>query len=417
MQTADIHKISFLRPIYKTLFLKKAAYASFNKQQLGALLRKTLPAEEIFDPMAGYGTITNACAALGVNTYCIEINPPSYLWQMLNSNSIREELLCAVSHARKTTQKEIKRTKPIGVTDGWFPDESKHILSTIWNFTLDSLQNNNQSENNEIALCSILLPLLGRLASHTAGTINIHVKPGGMVNYNNIRQDIDFYLGSLESYIRSQQQFKTRHITICDDASTHKAHKTFSKMITSPPYPTTRDYYAFFFPENYAIENIFKPKTIPISQVRNSLIGTASISKIKKENPKPAFSTLTSETAQHFLMELAEWKGKKRSVDDNRTYYIPYFYNYFKMLQQAYCNISSYMDRQSTGYIVVVNNTARRFIIPVSSFIIETWRAFGFDAEIDSEFTSEKSHVGSINPRAVGFKARHMEYAIRILRG
>jgi len=105
---------------------------------------------------------------------------------------------------------------------------------------------------------------------------------------------------------------------------------------------------------------------------------------------------------------------REKASYDNKVYYIPYFSRYFFDLEQAYVNIIPSLRKNFEGYINVVNNTTRDQIVPLAQFIIEFWKRNGFNTEIFSQ--KESFHVGTKNPRARGFKAKHMEYIIKISR-
>ena len=84
------------------------------------------------------------------------------------------------------------------------------------------------------------------------------------------------------------------------------------------------------------------------------------------------------------------------------------------IIEKSYENISKLLSKDFEGYIIAVNNTARKKVIPVAEMIIETWKRLGFKASIYA--TKELSTVGGINPRAKGISAKHMEYTIKVWR-
>ena len=129
-------------------------------------------------------------------------------------------------------------------------------------------------------------------------------------------------------------------------------------------------------------------------------------------------NNLISISAKQFLKQLADFESSKRvkAKYDNKMYYIPYFSNYFLGIEKVIKNISKMASKSFEGYFIVVNNTARNFIIPVDKSVIDVFSHLGFKAEIQPEFTRELSHFGAINPVVKGFKARHMEYAVKIWR-
>jgi hypothetical protein len=122
----------------------------------------------------------------------------------------------------------------------------------------------------------------------------------------------------------------------------------------------------------------------------------------------------TTKSARHFLKAINELKRNETAIRHDKQYYIPYFENYFADLECAYKNIAPALKQKFEGYIIVVNNTHRNLVVPVSDTIIEIWRSLGFNAIILT--ATESFHVGTKNPRARGLRARHTEYVIKIWR-
>lgn len=415
-------KLDFVRPIYRALFSKRRTYAAFEGDQLTHMLTELRPCSPILDPMSGYGLLSYACRRVGVSTCSIELNPPSYLWQVLMDISRVSILLEAIDCLRITCSKlRCNQTIGLEASDGWFPLEAIRILEALWSRAYNKFSMRYSKEVAEDFLAAVLLPFVGRLSSHSAGDMNIQVKQGGVVFFRTWREDFKRYLSFLEEYLLQQGggSLSSKHEIIFGDVtkSLTLRPRQFSYMITSPPYPNMRDYYAFFFPENYALENIFNIERFKNGNIRESMIGGSIVSSFKRrENNSLNFAAVYSNSAKRFLSDLNAWKGPKKSMRDNQTYYIPYYLNYFMMLQDAFTEIERMLAADVDAYVVVVNNTARKFKIPVDSFVKETWEQMGYSAVEDERLTNERSHVGSINPRAVGFKARHMEYALRISR-
>jgi len=409
-------ELPFIRPIYRTLFSRRRTYAAFDRTQLATLLEKLAPTGPVLDPMSGYGILAEVCRPQGIATCSIELNPPSYLWQILLSPDNKDGLTAAI-HALENSYHHIKSKKEVESSDSWFPKESERILSQLWEKALPILEKSYRKDYAEDMLSAILLPFLGRLSSYSAGVINIQVKKGGVIFYRDWSIDFKKYIYIMKEQIqKTNTQSKVQHTilfgNVLDDIV---VDKKFSYMVTSPPYPNMRDYYAFFFPENYALENIFRITRFNNINIRSNMIGGTIVSEFKKKNTIN-HDALSSEYVKKFLTDLRLWKGEKHSMYDNISYYIPYYYSYFLHLERAYKNIEKMLSHNFDCFIVVVNNTARKFTIPVDKFIEETWTNLGCQIPKDETLTTERAHVGSINPRVVGFKARHTEYAIRITR-
>jgi hypothetical protein len=123
---------------------------------------------------------------------------------------------------------------------------------------------------------------------------------------------------------------------------------------------------------------------------------------------------IKSPVARKFLAFLEDYSESKRAVEDNRVYYIPYYSNYFHDLEVAYENVARSLSSTFEGYVIAVNNTARRRVIPVAQTVVQIWRRLGFNVRIKR--TEELTHVGGINPRVKGFISRHTEYTIKVSR-
>lgn len=410
-------ELPFIRPIYRTLLSRRRTYAAFEVTQLETVLAKLAPTGPILDPMSGYGVLSEVCRSINIPTCCMEVNPPSYLWQIFSEPNNKNGLLLAVQALAEASRRG-RTSKEFEASDSWFPNESILIIQNIWKKALNHLKNDLTAHNAEKCVAAILLPFLGRLSSCSEGTINIQVKKGGIVFFKDWQLDFKKYLALISDTIfKNYEISQTKNeILLLDALEEYKISKKYSFIITSPPYPNMRDFYTFFFPENYAIESIIDQNIFSTQNSRKNIIGNVKVSTFKKENDVD-IDKLSSSYAKNFLKDLEAWKGPKRAMDDNRSYYIPYYFSYFFQIERAYKNIEKILNKHFDGYIIVVNNTVRKFVIPVAQVVKEIWQGFGCEAVIDDSLTTERTHVGSINPRAVGFKARHMEYAIRISRG
>ncbi len=95
-------------------------------------------------------------------------------------------------------------------------------------------------------------------------------------------------------------------------------------------------------------------------------------------------------------------------------YYLPFFINYFTDVEDAFANISTSLQSRFEGYLIVVNNTHRNILVPVSEMSLEIWHGLGFNACIVE--SNESFHIGTKNPQARGLRAQHTRYVIKIWR-
>lgn len=412
-----IHRLSLIRPIYRALLNSGRTYAAFERKTVFPIVEKLADRKEILDPMAGYGLLMAYCSELNVSSFCIEYNPSLYLWEILTHPGYAKQILLLTENLEKLKRKWPRTSVRATVSEDWFPDESKRILYQLFLLSCQVANKIGLKGRNakEIPL-GFLLPFVGRLSASTATNMSTHVKIGGMCVYTEWRDDFSAYISVLRKRLTENLTIyrKRRHtITMGDCRIIKLPKKRFSAMLTSPPYPNSRDYTIMFAPENAFLGWLEKEGKISGYTLAQRLIGSVCVSEVDgmyKRQPKE----VKSQSARKFLYALENFKGSQRAIYDNKVYYVPYFSNYFAELEKAYENIASALTKDFEGYIIAVDNTARDQNVPVAKSIVEIWRSLGFKSKFFK--TREVFHAGGINPRARGFKAKHTEYIIRIWR-
>lgn len=414
-----IESTSFIRTVYRSLLQQGRTYASFDPTIVGQLVDNLASRKIILDPMAGYGGLITLCARHKdpVSAYCIEYNPPSYLWQILTNPSNSSKLLSFIDHIYKSKKRWPSAPVRASMSNDLFPAESLEILMKLFSLINKTAKKVCSDDKEQIELSlAFLLPFVGRFATYAPGTI-VHVKKGGICVYVDWHDDFEIYLVALKNLlIKSQAQvFNTKHKIVYGDCKTIKLSEKFPAMITSPPYPNQIDYYSIFAPENAFLSFLEEERIVKGLALKERLIGNPCVS-VKEGAKKYTPDDVTSKTAKSFLNFVANYNGTKRQLSDIDTYYLPSLSKYFYEIETAYANITRCLDRNFEGYIIVVNNSFRKRIIPVAETIVDIWKNLGFEAEIVPEFTRELSHAGGINPSVKGLTARHMEYTIRVYR-
>jgi hypothetical protein len=413
-----LNSATLIRDIYRALLNTGRTYAAFTRKHM-CLLDRLRGHRVILDPMSGYGSLMKYCSEsdFPVASYGIEGNPPAFYWQYLThpENLERfEELSRNMLRARKQWPRSSRR---FAVSDEWFPDESFRMLDRLLTLARDNAEPLFSAERENAAL-ALLLPFVGRLSSSIACNVVTHVKQGGICVYEEWQDDFSAYIQKLREVLGLHARVcKNRHHTIHlgDARKVRIKGRQFSAMITSPPYPNGRDYFKMFAPENAFIEwtrqRCASQDFAPVER----LIGSSDVSE-DNCSAKYQPEDIKSDSARSFVDFIARYKGSKRAISDNASYYTPYFCNYFGSLERAYENIANYLSPKFEGYIIVSNNTARKRVVPVAAFITDTWQRLGFTVTTEAELTEERSHVGGINPRVKGLSARHTEYTVKICR-
>jgi hypothetical protein len=126
-----LSRLTLLRKIYRVLLNTGRSYAAFTpkEKELVAALREK---KEIFDPMAGYGSLTRYCGELGLRSYCVEYNVPQFLWQLLlhptHTRIFIHSCNVLLSQAACWPRCRIRAR----ASDDWFPEESRRILLALF---------------------------------------------------------------------------------------------------------------------------------------------------------------------------------------------------------------------------------------------------------------------------------------------
>lgn len=417
--TPYLDRSFLLHDVYRTLLENGRTYAAFEVERTLPLVKALSNRETIFDPMAGYGTLMSMCASIpgNVNTVNIECNIPSFYWQVLMNptNATIFMNLCDLMLERINIVVDLHLRAVC--SDTWYSEESLIILKSIWENVRESVNLICSEDVVDDFAVAFMLPFVGRLASFVHGNVVTHVKEGGICVYHGWKKDFCAYASYLRKVLamRSSIYNNGKHVNILADARTVDLREAFPAMITSPPYPNGTDYARIFAPENAWIRWMTDQRYITKDFLRSRLIGSPIVSAVGNIR-KMTIDDLTSESAIKFIEALSRFRGSKKAEYDNKVYYIPYFCKYFHDIEVAYANISRMAAHDFTGYIVVVNNTARKIIIPVAEAIVDIWTSLGFKAHIDNTYTREVSHVGGINPDVKGISARHIEYVIKVSR-
>lgn len=405
-----LSRLTLLRKIYRVLLNSGRTYAAFTfkeKKLVEALKEKG----EILDPMSGYGSITKYCAEIGISSYCVEYNLPQFLWQSLCHPAHTRTFIAACHSILAQETRWPKSTSSAIASDDWFPEEAKSILLELFTQTERVMRQHVRSGKQSAHLsAALVLPFVGRLSSSVPGDIVTHVKKGGICVFEGWHEDYRLFLLAV---IRSLELIESRstslrHVLVHGDARrVDLPERRFGALLTSPPYPNHRDFVSMFAPEHAFLDLLAIPGGITSRTASVDVIGSNFVAGRPSTPP-------TTNSARRFLKSIAAVGRNETAIRHDDQYYIPYFEHYFTDLEDAYANIKPSLKRSFEGYVVVVNNTHRNIVVPVSDVILEIWKRLGFKAKVfDSK---EYFHVGTKNPRARGLRARHTEYVIRIWR-
>lgn len=407
----NLSRITLIREIYRALINTGRSYAAFTHKER-ELVDRLKAKREIFDPMSGYGLLMRYCSTAGIKSFGVEYNLPQYLWQLLCHPANSENFLHAIKIIRSQRARWPRTKAKAVVSDEFFPEESLRLLEQLLDRIRQAIEKSfDESTNLEQPALALLLPFAGRLSCSIPGDISTHTKVGGMCVLLDWERDYEAYLCAIQTRLDhiANTAVTRSHKLVYGDARIYKFPKQrFRAMITSPPYPNHRDFTSMFAPEHALLHELRVSENRAPRQFSDRIIGSNFVSNRPKNLPE-------SKTALRFLNDIKRLERNKTATYDDEVYYIPYFENYFIDLEKAYKNVSTACASSDfEGYIVVVNNTHRNLVIPVSEVVLEIWIRLGFKATIFA--SNELFHIGTKNPRARGLRAKHMEYIIKVWR-
>lgn len=403
MNTDKLQNISH---VYRGLIQNNRAFASFKKEELiticSDLQQYINDNDVILDPMSGYGGGMSFFGKQGYRTVNIEINPPEYYWQLLINSQHTKSIIAIIENLQNTNVKLPKFKETFSLTDNLFSEEAIKNTKELYEIIRE------KSNNNKELSIALFLPFVSRFANYQKSKTNItHFKQGGFCSYVDWEKDFFNYLDAIRKRLDNDKQLfnQKKHINILSDLMKVNLTTKFSFFVTSPPYPNYRDYSKLFKIENWVLDNIIFDNPTDF----NMMIGSNNVSGKK-------FGKIKSERANRFLTELeAKTKSDKlkpKSKSDIRTYYLPYFKQYFYNIQEAYIKLDSMLTKSAIGYIVVNDNITRDISVPVGASICDIFNELGYKSmDID---TSEISHYGNIGKNAKRINSKHIRHIIKV---
>jgi len=409
---AVLGRTTLLREVYRSLINTGRTYAAFREEDRATVARLT-ELSPILDPMSGYGGLAAFCAELGIQSFGVEYNPAQYFWQLLSHPGRADTHLRGIAAILRQRRNWPRPRERAVVADEFFPDDTLAVLSRLFNLihaAIGELPSSVDAAKPWELAVSLLLPFSGRLACTSPGDISTHTKEGGTCVLLGWQDDFCSYLTALNNRIegiRTRSRCIKHDVILGDARSVVLGDRRFRSMFTSPPYPNHRDFSTILLPENTFLKLLGQEVGFDLPVSRQRIIGSNFVKGAEARSP-------ASSVATQFIEAALSLRRNTRATYDDDVYYIPYFKNYFSSLEEAYQNIARYLHTSFEGYIVIVNNTHRGLIVPLSEAVQEIWRSLGFQAEVARSI--ESFHLGTKNPLAKGVRARHTEYVVRIWR-
>ena len=224
--------------------------------------------------MSGHGGGMSFWERKEYQTSNIELNPPSYYWQILINPTNTKIINQAIAKLIKEKTKLPKFTEKFSLEDNLF---IKAAIQHIKNLFIDI-------GSVVIIRCAIalLLPFVVRFANYQKSQTNItHIKQDGLCRYVGWENDFISYLIDIRKRLdnRFREYSEIRHQNMQGDIMSVSLHGKYKYFVTSPPYANYRDYSKLF--------KIEKASTCRFKRLKYSYItdGITITDRTKTQNP------------------------------------------------------------------------------------------------------------------------------------
>lgn len=403
-----------VRTIYRTLLMGRRSYATYSSNTLTKVLDRLVVSNPavIHDPMAGYGTLMTTCASRGISTISMDINPAMHLWEFLMNPENALRLRRVIATFREFLRKLRPPTMPrFAICDDWIPEATVPLVRALHSRLVVLSRRQFTASLSWIAALSVIFPILGRFSTYRELDISTHVRPGGIWIRSNWKGDVETVCNAIEARLARlpHRLLGSRHLVrLSDSRLAESFHEPVRAMVSSPPYPNREDYERLFAPELAWLSRLLTPRRARMLHPARRSIGTVYVRGKSPALPK-------SRIASRFLKLLGVASGRSRKMrTDFNSYYRPYYVQYFSDLAAVCTAIARRSGPSFHAFFIVTNNTSRGLVIPVAEFLVERWKLAGFRARIAKGMTTEKSHVGAKNPRARGYRSKHLEFVVEV---
>ena len=147
---------TLIRDVYKALIHIGRSYAAFTEKDI-TLLKRFEGVDEILDPIAGYGLLSQYCAEIGQRSYCIEFNLPQYFWHVLCHPAHALEFIKCLRQLQAWQPRLPKATVRAIASETWFPEESQRVLLELLGLSKASID-----ACFNLLTIALTLPFVGR---------------------------------------------------------------------------------------------------------------------------------------------------------------------------------------------------------------------------------------------------------------
>lgn len=381
------------------------SYGGYSKRQveyIDRIYNEATP-KNILDPMSGQALALSKYCYSGTHVNILDINPACLLFASLRSPELvlqRNELFKWF----KQTLAESSISKSINCEEifcsKWLSKPSEEfILSYIEAFKIDRnispfLSNEkfwNLSPRKKFAIGMLIL-IARSIVAHTISSNITWVKQGGALQSIDPKEKLielaELWLSSNSLLtINEEGSLQVHTGSITQEPKFEQSQ--FDAIITSPPYANRLDYSVMWAPELQILSFIYDFDTSHLKkgQVGSTVIkGLSDFEEHIDQMPQCAKSFL------HSIYRDESYAGK--------SYYYPFFANYFVTLEKSLKKISSLVANNGHVAIFIRDTVRKNYKFDSESFVrtILTKSGFDYDYTLNDVNPKDcsiiKSHLG-----------------------
>lgn len=384
---------------YKEAFSADLVEYLFRKYKVGK--------GKILDPFAGAGTALFVCSSLGYDSEGIELLPigqkiirANMLARGPNKQSIVSGLENWLLHKPWNTKGEIKDFEVLRITDRAYPQETHHKIGRY----LDELEGE-PPETREILLFALLCVLESISYTRKDGQYLRWDYRSGRRNgknpfdkgrilsfheaivdkLNEIKDDINFGDGEGDLFSPMQEDIQTGDAALlegsCLEILPKLESRTYSGIITSPPYCNRYDY-----TRTYALEHaLLGVDEIGLVNLRQAMLSCTVENKAKTLidlNPEwqTAISICNTLPLLQGILNYLDYKRDKKELNNSGIARMVrgYFYEMACVVQECY----RVLDKDGMMFMVNDNVRYAGAAISVDTILSKIAEDIGFEIEI-----------------------------------
>lgn len=376
-------------------------YAAFSLEFATAAARQLCRGTDciVYDPFLGSGTTLEAAAAVGQESFGVELNPYNAVLARC-----RVAIEADIRVAREMLTRALK-TKKRGIVNEGTADGAKVFIDAL----LQTLGKRLGCLPSDVPsrLCawpdgdfdSELVALVSALSA-VKKTAPVHLRsnpawllPGNSPDLEGTKNSswIAHALSCTDDicadlHLRRSAVGNRRRVAVFPGSYQDSPimDGQIERFLTSPPYLNRLDYVNPTLPELNAL-GLLSEKNI--DGLRIEMMGTTKMRPISS-----ASMELPSVTAEQLLDEIAVHPTKASG-----TYYLRFFRQYFGDLLQFLRWLDRCSTRTCSGILVIQDSYYKEIKIPIVHILKELANSCNFDVSVAHE-ESRSRHMGSINP-------------------